>query len=57
MLAFVKSMSLHGLDGYLVDVQVDVGAGMPKWEIVGLPDASIKESKERVRTSIKNSRI
>jgi len=35
MLAFVKSMSLHGLDGYLVDVQIDVGAGMPKWDIVG----------------------
>jgi magnesium chelatase family protein len=48
-------MSLHGLDGYLVDVQVDVSSGMPAWEIVGLPDVSIKESKERVRTSIKNS--
>lgn len=55
MLAIVKSMSLHGLDGYLVDVQVDVSSGMPSWEIVGLPDASIKESKERVRTAIKNA--
>ena len=34
MLATVKSMSLHGLDGYLVDVQVDVSSGMPCWEIV-----------------------
>lgn len=36
-------------------MQVDVSAGMPNWEVVGLPDASVKESKERVRTAIKNS--
>lgn len=55
MLSIVKSMSLTGLDGYLVYVQVDVSAGMPSWEIVGLPDTSIRESKERVKTAIKNS--
>ena len=55
MLSIVKSMSLQGLEGFLVDVQVDVSAGMPNWEVVGLPDASVKESKERVRTDIKNS--
>lgn len=55
MLSNVKSMSLHGLDGYLIEVQVDVSAGMPSWEVVGLPDISVKESKERVRTAIKNS--
>ena len=55
MLSIIKSMSLHGLEGYLIDVQVDVGAGMPGFEIVGLPDTSIKESKERVKTAIKNS--
>lgn len=54
MLSIVKSMSLHGLDGYLIEVQVDVGPGMPCFEIVGLPDASIRESKERVKTAIKN---
>lgn len=54
MLAIIKSMSLHGLDGYLVEVQVDVSGGMPSCDIVGLPDASVKESKERVRASIKN---
>jgi magnesium chelatase family protein len=54
MLSIVKSMSLHGLEGYLIEVQVDVGPGMPCFEIVGLPDISIKESKERVKTSIKN---
>ena len=57
MLSIVKSMALHGLDGYLVDVEVDVSAGLPSWEIVGLPDVSVKEAKERVRTAIKNSDI
>ena len=55
MLAIVKSMCLQGLDGILVDVQVDVSAGMPCLEMVGLPDATVRESKERVRTAIKNS--
>ena len=55
MLSIVKSMALHGLDGYLIEIQVDVSAGMPEWGMVGLPDISIKESKERVRTAIKNS--
>lgn len=55
MLAIVKSMALNGLEGYLVDVEVDVSAGMPSWEIVGLPDISVKEAKERVKTAIKNS--
>jgi len=55
MLSIIKSMSFIGLDGYLVDVQVDVSAGIPSWDVVGLPDASVKESKERVRTAVKNS--
>lgn len=55
MLANVKSMALHGLDGYLIQVQVDVSAGLPAWEIVGLADTAIKESKERVRIAIKNA--
>jgi len=54
MLSIVKSIALNGLDGYVVNVQVDVSAGIPSWEIVGLPDTSIKESKERVKTAIKN---
>lgn len=57
MLAIIKSMALHGLNGYLVSIQVDISAGMPYFEIVGLPDASVKESKERVKTAIKNSGI
>ena len=55
MLSKVNSMALQGLDGYLVDVQVDVSNSMPSWDIVGLPDTSVKEAKERVKTAIKNS--
>ena len=55
MLSITKTMTLHGLQGFLIDVQVDVSAGMPTWDIVGLPDTSVKEAKERVRTAIKNS--
>lgn len=55
MLSITKSMALHGLEGFLIDVQVDISNGMPSWDIVGLPDASVKEAKERVRTAIKNS--
>ena len=54
MLSIVKSMSLIGLDGYLINVEVDVSPGMPCFEIVGLPDTSVKESKERIKTAIKN---
>lgn len=57
MLSIVKSMSLIGLDGYLVSVEVDVSSGMPCFEIVGLPDITVKESKERVKTAIKNSNL
>lgn len=55
MLAKVKSFALSGLQGFLVDVEVDVTGGMPSFEIVGLPDTAVKESKERVRLAIKNS--
>ena len=55
MLSIVKSLALHGLQGYLVNIQVDISAGMPSFEIVGLPDTSIREAKERVKTAIKNS--
>ena len=57
MLAIIKSMSLTGLEGYLVSVQVDVSSGIPCFDIVGLPDTSIKESRERVQTAIRNSGI
>src|SRR5699024_4842558 len=46
---------LQGLNGYIVEVETDLSRGLPAFHIVGLPDAGIKESKERVRTAIKNS--
>jgi len=46
---------LHGLDGYLIDVETDLSNGIPTFAIVGLPDTAIKEAKERVRSAIKNS--
>lgn len=55
MLARVKSYALSGLTGYPVLVEVDVYNGMPGFETVGLPDAAVKESKERVRSAIQNS--
>ncbi len=55
MLANIYTMSLIGIEGYLVKVEVDIGSGLPTWEIVGLPDTSVRESKERVRAAIKNS--
>ena len=46
-----------GVDGLMIDVEVDCANGMPCFDIVGLPDASVKEAKERVRTAVKNSGI
>lgn len=57
MLSIIKSIALQGLQGYLVYTQVDVSSGMPYFEIVGLPDTTVRESKERVKTAIKNSYV
>jgi len=54
MLSKVKTMSLDGLNGYLVEIQSDVTGGLPSFDIVGLPDIRVKEAKERVRAAIKN---
>jgi len=53
--AKVTSCALVGLDGVIVDVEVDTSRGMPSLIIVGLPDAAVKESSERVRAAVKNS--
>lgn len=55
MFSKVKSFALNGLEGLAIDVEVDINVGIPSYEIVGLPDTAVKESKERVRSSIKNS--
>ncbi len=57
MVSNIKSIALNGLEGSLVEVQTDISGGLPKIEIVGLPDMSVRESKERIRTAIKNSKI
>ncbi len=57
MLAKVTSCAVVGLDGALVDVEVDISNGMPGFTIVGLPDAAIQESRERVRAAIRNSSL
>lgn len=49
-----KSMGLFGLDAYVIDVEADVTGGMPAFDIVGLPDTAVKESRDRVRASMKN---
>lgn len=55
MLSKVLSYGLVGIEGFPVLVETDVYNGLPAYELVGLPDAAVKESKERVRSAIKNS--
>ncbi len=57
MLAMIQSAALLGIDAYPVRVEVDLSNGIPSFEIVGLPDSAVKESRERVRTAIKNSNL
>ena len=57
MLSIVKTMSLIGIRGYLINVEIDVTGGLPNFDIVGLPDVSVKEAKERIRSAIRNSNI
>ena len=57
MISTVKTISLTGIEGSLVEVQTDITGGLPGFEIVGLPDTSVKESKERIKSAIKNSSI
>ena len=55
MLSQANSFGLTGLNGFPVKVEVDISAGLPAYETVGLPDAAVKESRERVRAALKNS--
>ncbi len=55
MIAKVICYALNGLEGIPVEVETDVNKGIPGYEMVGLPDAAVKESKERVRSALKNS--
>ncbi len=55
MLSKVKSCGLIGIDGYIIEVETDISSGVPSLDIVGLGDIAVRESKERVRSAIKNS--
>ncbi|MDQ7004281.1 MAG: YifB family Mg chelatase-like AAA ATPase [Ghiorsea sp.] len=55
MLARLASASLRGLEAEAVDVEVDLSRGMPSWSLVGLPDAAVREARDRVRAALLNS--
>ena len=55
MLSKILSYGLIGINGYKVEVEVDINNGLPGYEVVGLADTAIKESKERVKSAIKNT--
>lgn len=55
MYAGVKSATIMGVDGMIVQVEVDLARGLPAFDIVGLPDTAVRESRERVRAAVKNS--
>lgn len=55
MLSRLKSFGLVGIEGYPIDVEIDLNNGLPGYNVVGLPDASIKEGKDRIMSALKNS--
>ena len=55
MYAVIRSLGVSGVGGYEVSVEVNITTGLPVFEIVGLPDAAVKEARERVRAVIKNN--
>ena len=55
MFSRTNSMGLYGIDSYMVGVEVDFGQGLPRIDLVGLPDTAVNEAKNRVRSAIKNS--
>lgn len=57
MFSKIYSFGVIGIDGYVVTVETHISGGLPGFEIVGLPDNAVKESKERVRSAIKNNHI
>ena len=55
MFSSIKSLGVSGIGGYLVSVEVYITNGLPHFEVVGLPDAAVKEARERVHAAVKNS--
>lgn len=54
MVSQVFSMGIYGLDAFPVEVEADLSQGLPSFEVVGLPDTAVKESRNRVRSAMKN---
>ena len=54
MFARLKSVGLFGIESYEIEVEADVSTGLPAFDIVGLPDTAVKESRDRVRAALKN---
>ena len=54
MFSRVKGIGLFGIDSYMIEIEADVSNGLPAFDIVGLPDTAVKESRDRVRSAIKN---
>ena len=54
MLASILSLGLSGIEGFVVTTEVNLAPGMPAFDVVGLPDAAVKESRERVRAALRN---
>ena len=54
MFSRLKSVGLFGIDSYMIEVEADISTGLPAFDIVGLPDTAVKESRDRVRAAIKN---
>ncbi len=55
MFSSIKSLGVSGIGGYAVSVEVNISNGLPAFDVVGLPDAAVKESRERVRAAVKNN--
>ena len=55
MFSRLKSVGLFGIESYMIEVEADVSTGLPGFDIVGLPDTAVKESRDRVRAAVKNS--
>lgn len=54
MVSRLYSMGLYGMDAFVVEVEADISVGLPGFDVVGLPDAAVKESRDRVRSAMKN---
>ena len=54
MFSMVKSVGIFGMESYMIEAEADVSSGLPSFDVVGLPDTAVKESRDRVRAAVKN---